>query len=552
MSSSGGRISRRRFLESSAGALTLGGLISACGGGSSASSGGTGTPATAAGDIDSLVLIIPNLSDRMDPTATAFNGLATILPALEPIVTWTPEKGLAPQLAESFKLEGGNRRWRYRLRKGVKFWDGSPLTVEDVIYSFQLHMGKGNESFIAQQWDVVDTIRKTGADEITVTLKHPDPLFAYTPAETGIVQKAYHSKHLEQIGSPQALNMGTGPYKLDSFEPQKGVTWVRNEQYWGKKPAIKKLEARLVSDNATRLLALQSGDADGIIAIPLAQVEAYEKIQGLEVSSVLDPSIYKFSFDFNKEPWGSDLHLRKAFAHCINGPEMAKGVLKGNVEDAVSAATLDTFSQLMSAAEIAKAKKRLAALRPAYDLDAAKREMAMSTVPNGISTTMLTIGSDPSLASMIQFVAQSAKQVGIDMKLREVDDETYFNAVYFKQTTEGLSIDNSGMDRPDPASEVDIMYNPDNAKPGGSGVNTASYKNPEIAKLLEKQSLMAPDDPKRAGILIEVEEVAAKDVPYALLNHPKIFLGLASDYAYKGFNAFYWMNRWFDHIHKAA
>lgn len=538
-------ISRRTFLGSSAGVMAAG-FLGACDG---SSSGSATDGAGGGGAIDSFTAVVPVLPDYLDPTATAFQGIANILPALEPLMLWTPDNQLKPNLAKSFKLDG-NTRYIYRIRQDVKFWDGSPLTLDDVIYSFELHMGRNTQSQIAQQWNVVDTIRKTGADEITIKLKAPDPLFLPTPAETGIVNKAYHSENREQIGSPGVLNMGTGPYRYESFESQKKIVFRRNENYWGERPRVGRLETRLVTDNSTRLLALRSGDVDAVFAVPLPQVETYKGLSSVNVSSRPDPSVYKFSFDMNKEPWGSDIHLRRAFAHAVNAEGIAKGVLNGNVDVAVCGPALYLWPQHEWATkqEVTKIRQEIAAMRPEFDVEAGKRELAKSTVPDGISVTIPINRSDPSLADMVQYVAQSAKKVGIDIGIREVDDATYFNMTYFQQTTEGVSIDNSGMDRPDPSSLADIMLSSSNAKPEGSGVNTASYKNPKVDKLLAKQRQLKPSDPERGRLLVEAIKTAAPDVPYVPLNHPKIFLALRNEYTYDRFNTWFWLNRWPDDI----
>ena len=160
----------------------------------------------------------------------------------------------------------------YNLRKGVKFWDGSPLTTADVIYSLQRSASKEGGSELATFFGSVASMKATGPSQITIKLKGPDPFFRYSLAVTPIGEKAFWSKHLKDIGTPDVMNMGTGPFKFVSFTPDQGVDARRNDRYWGKKPAVENLKLKFITDPNTLLLAIRSHQVDGTFKVPQDQI----------------------------------------------------------------------------------------------------------------------------------------------------------------------------------------------------------------------------------------------------------------------------------------
>ena len=514
--------------------------LTACGGGSGAA-GSSGTPAGGAG-LDRLSLLVPMQGDALDTTKASIGSLGVLLLGLEPLTVYDPASGdFENNLATSVEQEGP-LVYRFRIRAGVKFWDGKPLTAEDVVFSFDLHRGK-SASFIAQQWAGVDSVEATAPDEVTVKLAQPNPQFAFAIAGTGIVQKAYYEANRKQIGNPQTLNMGTGPYRFESFKPSSETVLRRNEDYWGTKPPIAELELRTIADDAQRLLAIQSGEVDGIVGIPLAQLPSFERIPGLQLSEGTDYSVYKFNFDLTKAPW-DDPHLRRAFAHAVNRTVLADDLFKGNAEAAVTLVPPSVMSQLLPQGDVEAGYAEIEQTVPAYDLEAAKRELAESSVPDGVATTLLITGSDPNLAAIAQTAAQDLQQIGIRLEIKQVDDNTYYNAVYFKHTTDGVSLENFGADGPDPSNIPSSALDSRNGYPQGSGVNVSNYESPAVDDLLARSRKLKQDDPERAQLLVEAQAKAAADTAFVPLLYPKVYLGLRDGLEWPGFGTFWWLSRW--------
>jgi peptide/nickel transport system substrate-binding protein len=288
---------------------------------------------------------------------------------------------------------------------------------------------------------------------------------------------------------------------------------------------------------------VQSGEADGVVGIPLAQLSAFERVSSLSLSSGVDYSVYKFNFDLTKKPW-DDPHLRRAFAHAVDRDGLAEDLFKGNAEAAVTLVPPTVMEQVLPRQQVEDAYARIADEVPGFDLEAARRELAQSSTPDGVTTTLLITGSDPNLAAIAQTVAQDLEKVGIRLQIKQVDDNTYYNAVYFKHTTDGVSLENYGADGPDPSNIPSGALDSANGYPQGSGVNVSNYASPEVDALLARSRQLRQDDPRRGELLIDAQARAAQDTPFVPLVYPKVYLGLRDGLSWAGFNAFWWLSRW--------
>lgn len=544
------RRGRRRTLVTTGAALLTACTLAACGGGGSSTAGSPAPDTTGPGGtpvesrpIDAMTVSVPQLGDVLHTTRAVGPILGVLLQGLEPLVVYEPDGSLKPNLATSYD-QPKPKRYTFELRDDVTFWDGSPLTAEDVVASFRVHMGDDTESASASYWTGVESVRADGDRRIVVDLSAPDPAFIYTVARTGIFSAAFAEEKGKQLGSPSALNMGTGPYRFASFKPFSRVELVRNDDYWGDKPAIARIDAQVLNQN-NLLLGLQSGEIDAAFGLPVSQLKSFANLPEFALTDVPDAAVYKFNFDVDKAPW-DDIHLRRAFAYAIDHETIARDVLNG-ADPATALVPSFMFGNVLPADRLDPAYDELSTLVPSYDLERAKDELAQSSTPDGVETTILVMASDPNLSAIAQTVAQSAAEVGIDLEVREVDEGTYNNAVYLKHTTDGVSIDNFGAGSPDYLNIPDLTLNSANIPPTGF-TDVADYRNDDVDRMLGEASRLKADDAERGELALDVLKAAGADLPYAPVAFPKVYLGLKDDYSYTGFNAFWWMNRWPDLI----
>ena len=269
--------------------------------------------------------------DRLDPTMSA-NGtdLVVMSQIYETLLELDPKTGeLKPKLAESFKATSPTV-WEIKVRKDVKFHDGTPLTAEDVKYTIDRILTKDLASPHYSQLTSISAVRVKDSHTVEIETKQPDPVLMRRMQPIGgsgrvfIVSKAHFEKH-----KPEELSqvpMGTGPYKLESWVKGASVTLVRNNDYWGKAPEVEKGVYTFIPENSTRVNALLQGEVDVIQRLPIADVDRVKKADNTHVVASPNGLVHTLLLDSTKPPF-DDLNVRKAFAHALDTEDMVDGLL---------------------------------------------------------------------------------------------------------------------------------------------------------------------------------------------------------------------------------
>src|SRR3989449_7076436 len=176
-----------------------------------------------------------------------------------------PGQLLAPSLAESWTVSKDHLTHEFVLRSGVRFHNGEPVTAEDVKFSFERYRGAAAKTLKER----VAAVEVVDAARVRFRLKQPWPDFLtfYTTA-TGagwIVPK----KYVEKVGDEgfKRAPVGAGPYKFVSFTPGVEVVMEAFDQYWRKRPNVRRLVFKVIPDESTRLAALKRGEVDIVYSI---------------------------------------------------------------------------------------------------------------------------------------------------------------------------------------------------------------------------------------------------------------------------------------------
>ena len=181
--------------------------------------------------------------------------------AFDTLMKYGPGQQPEPNLASSV-THPNPVTYVYHLRHGVKFWDGDPLTATDVAYA--LNYVRGPKSRAAYVFPAVKSITATDPYTVTVTLPAPDQAWVYTPAQnfTGIFEAKFAEAHQGSFGDPGTLVMGSGPWKVNSFDPTTGAELSANPHWWGGKAPIQHVSVKEFSDNTSMALAFRAGELD--------------------------------------------------------------------------------------------------------------------------------------------------------------------------------------------------------------------------------------------------------------------------------------------------
>jgi len=166
--------------------------------------------------------------------------------------------------------------WEFKLREGVKFHDGSPLTVEDVVFSINRNISPELNSQFLNSVDAIDHAEAVDANTFRIVTKEPDPLLLKRLTLIPILSKAFTEAHT--ANELTLVANGTGPYKFVEWKSGSHVKITANENYWGEAPAIKNATYRFIEEKLTALSALQAGEVDLAVNILPEYVENTPKV----------------------------------------------------------------------------------------------------------------------------------------------------------------------------------------------------------------------------------------------------------------------------------
>ncbi|TDC74940.1 ABC transporter substrate-binding protein [Actinomadura sp. 7K507] len=321
---------RRDFLRytgllGAAATITAG--LAACGGPSSTGSGGSGGTDT----IEAALAYA--LSGGFDPmTASSAVAVAANLHVLESLVDLDPiTRQPYNALAKEDPAKVDETTYRVTLRDGAKFHDGSEVTADDVVFSFERVMDPDNESLFSQFLPFLDGVKKVDAATVEFKLKYAFALFSERLGVVKIVPKKVVEAGQKKYDS---LPIGSGPFKLTSASATDGLVFAKADGYNGPRPAkVSKMTWLLLAEPSTRVSALQSGRAQAIEAVPYLNAEEVSKRSAVE--SVQSFGLLFLMFNCKEKPF-DDVRVRQALHYALDTDKLIKTAMLGNATAATS------------------------------------------------------------------------------------------------------------------------------------------------------------------------------------------------------------------------
>lgn len=423
----------------------------------------------------------------------------------------------------------------YHLRSGVTFSDGSPLTADDVVATVKYHLSPDSGSQVASFYSSVDSVEATDPATVTFKLKSPNAQFQYWAAVMAgfLFKKDQLGNH--DLGTPDLLPLGTGPYKLVEFVPAERVVLEARDDYWGGKPVVKKITIVAIPDEQTRILAMQNGDIDGTFNVAISDIDQWKALSNVDVITAPSLGVYLLTLDQSAAPF-DDVHVRKAISYAIDREGLVKALLKGNGEPATALNPPEMWAGIMSPDEVRKFYATLPTYQ--FDLEKAKAELKQSKHPNGFEVTVPSSNTDPYTTNILQSVSANLKQIGITAKVQETDS---WLAGYFRHENLGMQIMSYAPDFADATNYPYLFFGSANA--AKDGMNGSNFKNPEVDKALAAAN--EKSDPKERGeALKQVFKIANEDAAVVPIFWPASALAISNKYKLTGYNAFWYNIPW--------
>jgi peptide/nickel transport system substrate-binding protein len=439
----------------------------------------------------------------------------------EPLVSQDAKQALEPGLAESWKAVN-DTTWEFKLRKGVKFFDGSPFTADDVLATLKRvpNVPRSPSSFASFIAGV--EFEKVDDHTILAKTKTPAPLVPTNLSTFGIVSKACAESMTTEDYNANKCQGGTGPFKLVEFKPGDRVVMERNDNFYGKKADWGRVTFRFLTAAPTRVAALLAGDVDVIEGVPPTDMARLQSDRNVSVVQELSNRVIYFHLDHFRQnsPFitakdGSpiknpllDRRVREALSKAINRPAIVERIME---KQAVPA------EQVLPKIFYGTSKT----LEPtAFDLAGARKLLADAGFPNGFKMKMHgPNGRYVNDTKIIEAVAQMFTRAGIDTEI-----ETVPPANFFTRASSGGKNDAGetgfpefsfilvgwGAGTGETSGSLRALLGTFDRQTGAGAANRGRYSNKAFDDKVA-EALRTVDDTKRAALLAEASEIGMKD-----------------------------------------
>lgn len=466
------------------------------------------------------------LTPNIQISNSMFDGLVNTDPKLNP----------QPALAESWTVDG--KVWTFKLRRGVKFSDGSPFTAEDVVFTYERAPKVPNSpSPFTLYLSAVDKVEAVDAETVRITTKEPSPLLLVNLAQLPIMSKkaasgsAPEGKTTVELNSGDGL-VGTGPYKFVSWKRGAELVLARNDSYWGPKPAWDRIVYRPMTNAASRVASLLAGDVDMIEDPPtddLGRLRENKKLFVEETPSARMVYVHMDQFNTEKSPGiqGTDKNplkdkrVRQALSLAIDRNAIVQRVMGGAALPAANLLPYPMFGTTKERTTIPKA-----------DVEKAKALLKEAGYAEGFT---ITLGSPSGRyindAKVAQAIASMWTRIGVKTNVDALAPPVFFkgrDSYQFSAYLAGWAVSTGEMSNP----LNSLLVTPD-PKRGVGTTNRGRYSNPEMDKLVEQAS-STMDDKARAELLQKASGMVLDDYGLLPIHFELSVWAMKSDLRYQG------------------
>jgi peptide/nickel transport system substrate-binding protein len=486
--------------------VLIGSVLTACSGGSDkdgepidASKLITSMPA-AQGDVDKITWNVSGEPDTLDPRNAVSYGSGQIVRNMcDGLLKMDANFDISPNMATYEQVTP--TELKFTINEGMTFWDGTPVTAEDVAYSLQ--RSAAPDSVVSFGFIYVKDIKVTGDMEVTLTFTQPDSTFLGGMATIAgaVIEKKWAEETGDKIGTPSGGLMCAGPFKWGSWEAGSSITIERNDEYWNSEeltPKAAEVKFTFVSDDTALAQALEASEIDGSYEVPVATLSTLSKSDAGQL--IFGPSTQSASISV-ANPGGplADQKLRDALMLAVDRDAVADVVFAGGAEPNYTHLTPATWPNAERGIyqpdydSWAEARK--------YDVDAAKQLVEESSYDDSELVLGISAG-DQASNRIAQLFQQEAKAIGVNVSIKPMQPLVFDQAGYdaSKRKDIDLIYSFSFNSRQEPLEPLGFDLLP------GQPYNYTEYDNPEVTQLLN--DARASLDPKeQAELIVQAQEI---------------------------------------------
>lgn len=440
----------------------------------------------------------------------------------EPLLQVKPDFSIEPNLASSFEVKSP-QEYVYQIRDDVTFWDGSRMTMDDVIWSLERHKNPEEGSYWAGAvTDNIQSVEQSGEWELTVKLKNPDMTFnSYMVTPIGaIVQKKHREQQGENYGTPTGQVMCTGPFSVEAWDQGQTLTLQRNDAYWNQDllPKVETMNFRFTVDEASISSSMRTGELDGSYDVPLGSLPSLSTAESGELYYGVSTQIVAV-IATGSGPFG-DPAVRRAISLATDEQAIADAVFHGT---ATPSASLIPNGGWTYGDEIFE-QGRADLPKTEVNLDLAKEQLKDANVDLSETIRIAYPAERTFYADILSEMSNAATQLGITLEPVGIPS-AQFGAMFSDEAARSQYdgfVTYNYMDVADPLSHLRSIMQTD----GGSNYN--NYSDPKTDELILK-ALAEPDETTRAELTNELQQIAMHEMPWIPLVDPATRLYMSGE-----------------------
>ena len=397
-----------------------------------------------------------------------------------------------PDLAESWSANSDATVFDFKLRPNVTFHDGTPLTSDDVVATFEAIQDPARG---ASARSVLTMVKKVEAiDNLTVrftlTVSYADLPVAVAHANARIMSAKALAGPKENLENKPN---GTGPFKLESYDSSRMTRLVRNDNYFIEGvPYLDAVELHLFPDLTAQSANYLSGNMDVLLAVEQADYDRIDKAPGSNALRVASGRFVNVVMRFDQKPF-DDVRVRKALAMSIDRQTLVDVILEGLGRPARDNILSPEYAYVIDSPEIP------------YDTAAAKQLLADAGYPDGIKIDLVA-SNRPAIRGQVAIaIKQMALPAGFDINVKSMPHDTYL-ANYWRKGNFYMAY--WGM-RSTPDGAFTLLLTSD------ASYEDTAWNNKEFDAIVAK-ARSTPDDSERAQLYAEAQKLILRDTPYII------------------------------------
>ncbi|RJG47060.1 ABC transporter substrate-binding protein [Mesorhizobium sp. DCY119] len=471
--------------------------------------------------IDDTITLDPGESFEISPAEFIGNSY-DMLVRLD-IADTTKVKG---GIAESWTVSDDGLTYTFKLKPGLKFASGNPITAEDVAWSFEraVKMDK-SPAFILTQFgltgeNVTEKAKAADTNTFVFTVDKPyAPSFVLnclTATVGAVVDKKLVLEHVAPVTPTDDYKFdndfgngwlktgfaGSGPFKIRDWRANELLVLERNDNYYGEKPALARVIYRHVKESATQRLMLETGDIDVARNLEPGDLDAVSKNDKLATTSAPKGTVYYISLNQKNETLAKP-EVRQAFKYLVDYDAIGSTLIKGIGE------IRQTYQPKGVLGSLDDAPFKL-------DVAKAKELLEKAGLKDGFSVTMDVRSSQP-VTGIAESIQQTVGQAGIKLEIIPGDGKQTLTK--YRARNHDIYIGQWGMDYWDPNSNAETFTsNPDNKD--DAATKTLAWRNswdvPELTAQT-KAALLERDNAKRAEMYQKLQKESLETSPFVMI-----------------------------------